>query len=141
MSRNLTDVTCAFCGGSVALTEVPRSITKADAHIYFDEYAGMIVAFAECVDCHGKYLAWIDESHRRRHVRYIDSSAQDPPFHDLSFRFSFNDEPDERDLYTIDPRLARATRLKRQATDLEDRAARVPIAEDDAHSWEGYRRP
>lgn len=141
MSRNLTDVSCAFCGGSVALTEAPRPITRDDAHVYYDEYEGMIVASAECGDCHGKYLAWVDESRRRRHVRHIDSSKQDPPFHDLSFRFSFNDEPSAPDLYTIDPRLARAARLKRQAADLEDRANRVPIQEDRDFGWEGYRQP
>lgn len=141
MSRNLTDVSCAFCGGSVELTEAPRPITRDDARIYFDEYEGMIVASAECSDCHGKYLAWVDESHRKRHVRYIDSSEEEPPFHDLSFRFSFNDEPSTGDLYTIDPRIARAVRLRRQAAELEDRAIHVPLAEDSDFGWEGYRRP
>lgn len=140
MSRNLTDVSCAFCYGPVRLTEAPRPITRDDADVYFDEYEGMIVAFAECSDCHGKYLAWIDESRRRQHVRHIDSSGQEPPFHDLSFRFSFNDEPSARDLYTIDPRLAKAARLRRQAAELEERARRVPIAEDSEIGWEGYRR-
>lgn len=102
------------------LSEAPREITPTDARRYFEEYDGMIVAHANCVDCRAKYLAWIDESARKQYPRYINSSDQDPPFHDLSYRSTFNDEPDLEDFYEIDPRVAVAERHRLKMVELLD---------------------
>ncbi|TSC90575.1 MAG: hypothetical protein CEN92_453, partial [Candidatus Berkelbacteria bacterium Licking1014_96] len=65
---------------------------------------GLLVAKAHCPICQSKYLAWVDESN----AQYVDSrrkdwfplplrTAQDAPYFDLSYLYSFNDEPDRED--------------------------------------------
>ena len=111
VSRNIGETACNFCNGRVETCEAPREITRADAGRYFEEFEGMLVANANCVDCKAKYLAWVDESERKRYPRYIDSRQMGPgAFHDLSFRSTFNDEPGLEDFYEIDPRAAVAER-------------------------------
>ncbi len=103
MSRNLGSILCAFCHGKVTCDGPPRPITAQDCGVYlFNEYKGMIVAEASCVDCLAKYLAWLDDkacsfhfwSHR---TVQIDGHGQIVPS-DLSHRASFNAEPAEEDL-------------------------------------------
>ena len=103
MSRNLCRTDCYFCEGVVLLQEEPRKIRSDDCGAYFDEYDGMIVANAECGDCEAKYLAWV-----YRHPPIPPD--WDGEFYDLSFRFTFNDEPGEDDLprYKIEVKRIRA---------------------------------
>ena len=104
MSRNLGGTTCAFCDGEVKLAEPTRFIRREDCGIYFDEYAGMLVAEAECADCMAKYIAWVDERPRQKlyswgpHPR---TPADGPGFFDLSHRSTFNDEPGPLDMPTF----------------------------------------
>ncbi len=93
MSRNLSRTNCRFCDGDVALVEPARPVTEADVGPHFmAEYRGMSAADAECVDCGGKYLAWI------RYVRPAwPAHDETAPFVDLSFRSTFDDEPGEAD--------------------------------------------
>lgn len=107
MSRNLCKTLCAFCEGTVKLEEAPRPITRAYAGAYFEEYEGMLVANASCVDCCAKYLAWVDERSRVRPGRYsrLCAGGDDDRTHfDLSHRSTFDDEPGKEDcpLYTIE---------------------------------------
>lgn len=101
MSRNLGQITCYFCGAEVRVTGVVHDILPAEAGVYFDEYEGMIVADAECSDCCAEYLAWLDETKRRRyaafflHDRRTDEKGRPV---DLSFRSTFNDEPGPSDM-------------------------------------------
>ncbi len=97
MSRNLCQTDCYFCSGEIVLKNAPHAITAAEAGCYFDEYEGMIVADAECVDCEAKYLAWVDEAHRRCYRRESVPDAGKVCV-DLSFRSSFDDEPGREDL-------------------------------------------
>lgn len=97
MSRNLCQTECDFCKGEVLLEELPRPITKYEAHRYFGEFEGMLVANAKCVDCLAKYLAWVDETTRIKN-EWREYYRKGDPFHDLSFRSTFNDEPGEDDL-------------------------------------------
>ena len=102
MSRNIGDILCQFCGtDNFKLIEEERFITKEDAGFYFDEYEGMIVADAECKRCKAQYLAWIDGSKRKTTnpdwmSGYPDRTSipENYAFRDLSFKNSFNDEPD-----------------------------------------------
>lgn len=99
MSRNLLRTDCYFCAGTVVLVKPPRLISTDDAKGYIDEFAGLIVAEAECCACLAEYMAWIDERGRtaldgRPFLRSPEDSA---PFFDLSFRSTFNDEPGQRD--------------------------------------------
>jgi hypothetical protein len=100
MSRNIGDTSCRFCPGEVVCTEAPRPITQDDAGAYFDEYAGMLVAHAECKECCAQYLAWMM---KRAKAWYGDTGERIGddgrllPF-DLSFRSTFNDEPGADDL-------------------------------------------
>lgn len=100
MSRNLCRTDCSFCSGRVVLVGATRPILRSDTGIYFDEYEGMVVADAECIDCAGKYLAWVDDRARVKNRRWSSERNEDtpPPFFDLSFRASFNDEPASEDL-------------------------------------------
>lgn len=95
MSRNLGDLSCAFCFAAVKLAEAPRLITRKERGPY-EDYDGMVVANAECVDCAAPYLAWVDESQRRG---YPDTRkpADGFEFVDLSHRHAFNDEPSWND--------------------------------------------
>jgi hypothetical protein len=98
MSRNLGRTDCYYCNYPVVLIGEPRPITKQDRYNYFDEYDGMTVAFAECPACLARYLAWVTPPPNKQH-HDIDSGNK---FYDLSFRISFNNEPDERDLPVYD---------------------------------------
>jgi hypothetical protein len=102
----------------VLLVSAPHSITRKEAGIYFEEYKDMLVADAECVDCEAKYLAWI-----QRHFWFkspyfrnpITRKPDDPPFTDLSFRSTFNDEPGPEDEPKWDIRVKRV-RMPRKTT-------------------------
>lgn len=132
MSRNLGDTYCAFCGGRPTLVEEPRPVTEQDVFKhYYPEYAGMLVAHAECPDCGGKYLAWCHPPDRWG-TGILQRIDPDVGFFDLSFRASFNDEPAPSDLYTIHPNVARARRLRWEADKLE--------ADTSTPHWENYRR-
>jgi len=102
MSRNLCQTYCAFCPApdTIKLVEEPRQITGEEACGYFEEYEGLVVANAECTLCEAKYLAWVHERHRVRNpcTRLRPDAA--PPFFDLSFRSTFNDEPGDEDMPT-----------------------------------------
>lgn len=95
MSRNLGSRCCVFCNGDVKCIEVPRDITRADCSPYFDDYKGMVVAFAECEDCEAPYLAWLDGSKVDGGWGYPNAEWIDGRLvpGDLSHRGSFNDEP------------------------------------------------
>jgi len=99
MSRNLCNTVCYFCGHEVELVEEPREITKGDAGVYYAEYKGMLVADARCPICLAEYLAWVDDSKCTGHTR---STGEYGSFFDLSFRSSFDDEPDDDDLPQYD---------------------------------------
>jgi hypothetical protein len=98
MSRNLGRTDCYYCQDDVVLVEAPRAVVEREVGApYWDEYRGMTVANAECPSCLAQYLAWVTPApawtHRDRG--------------DLSFRHSFNDEPDERDLPRYEVELQR----------------------------------
>lgn len=97
MSRNIGDMYCERCGSLPVLVEPPRAITPYDAGGYFADYDGMLVANARCHDCGALYLAWCDESSRRRYPRDT-VSMHGMSFFDLSYRSTFNDEPGPDDL-------------------------------------------
>lgn len=109
MSRNLGQTHCDYCLSEVVCVEAARPITKEEAGPYFAEYEGMLVANAECPLCLAKYLAWVDETHRKnrqwsdyyRRPVGLDARAMPTPV-DLSFRSSFNDEPGDDDLPEYD---------------------------------------
>lgn len=100
MSRNLCRTSCCFCPGVPVAVEAPRLITEADAGPYFQEYKGMTVAHAECPECEAKYLAWLKDSPQwcSKYGRPAEGDGVAP--FDLSFRSTFNDEPDAQDLPT-----------------------------------------
>ena len=123
MSRNLCRTSCYFCKGEVKLTEEPRKGTEVDFGGYKDQYDGMIIANAECSDCEAKYLAWIDERTRCSQEyhgcnRYTVVKGK---FIDLSFRSSFNDEPDVDDL----PRWKFVTTRQRVEPDRHEKCGTV----------------
>ena len=99
MSRNLLRIDCRFCAGPVALVRPQRTISADDTRGYIEEFAGLIVAEAECCDCLAEYLAWVDERGRQAldGRPFIRSPEDGVPFFDLSFRSTFDDEPGERD--------------------------------------------
>lgn len=86
------------------MMEMPRLVRQNEVGVYWDEYEGMVVADAMCLDCEGKYLAWV-EGPKRWYDPPIGLTRErstptgsDLGFFDLSFRHSFNDEPDDLDL-------------------------------------------
>lgn len=99
MSRNLCRTGCPCCDGQPVLTETPRPIREDEAGAYYHEYQGMMVAEAECPDCHAKYLAWVTGHVHCDRMRW---AAQGLPYVDLSYRSTFNDEPGPEDLPTHD---------------------------------------
>lgn len=102
MSRSIGQTECARCNRAVATTGPDRPITRDEAHGYFEEFEGLLVADAKCENCGALYLAWVDSTTRLRPavVFGLDLSQEkgDNPFFDLSYRSSFNDEPGEGDL-------------------------------------------
>lgn len=103
MSRNLASLRCQTSGcrvEEVVLEEPPRPITRSEAGAYFAEYEGMLVANAHCPACLALYLAWVDESTRRRKPAsiYWAPRAHERGYVDLSYRNAFNDEPATEDL-------------------------------------------
>lgn len=102
MSRNLLRTECYFCGHEVSMVEKPRLITHEEARVYFNEYAGMTVANAECGACEAQYLAWVAPPPGDRPT---DPYAEGP-FYDLSFRSTFNDEPGDDDMPRYDVKKA-----------------------------------
>jgi len=105
MSRNLCSTRCYYCGFEpVRLEETPRPITSDEAFVYFEEYAGMLVANAVCPLCEAKYLAWCDETTRiNKRWQSYHHGPTDGGYFDLSFRSTFNDEPgpDDKPKYRI----------------------------------------
>mgnify|MGYP001593036358 FL=1 len=101
MSRNLGRTDCRFCGGAVIGDEAPRPATRDDlgAH-YEDQYAGMLVAYASCLECAAPYLAWVDERTRTSPLyhEYDRWARGDDAFFDLSHRHRFSSEPAPEDL-------------------------------------------
>lgn len=89
MSRNLSTTCCYHCGADVVLVGPERPL---EGH---GTYEGMIVADAECPVCLASYLAWVGPPPNDPHD---DRRGGEQGFYDLSYRHSFNDEPDERDL-------------------------------------------
>jgi hypothetical protein len=80
------------------MVESPRPGTEADFGRYVTDYAGMIVAHAECSVCRSKYLAWLDgttaaNTHGHPWPKPVRDDAGVLTIQDLSFRQSFNDEP------------------------------------------------
>ncbi len=99
MSRNLGRTDCRECIGEsehIVFDEEPRPVKDTDVgRHFFAEYQGLIVAHARCILCHTLYLAWVDwpgssSSYFRR--------REEHRFVDLSYRSSFNDEPNAIDL-------------------------------------------
>lgn len=86
----------------MVLEESPRPITRTDCGVYFDEFEGMLVAFAHCYRCEAKYLAWIDGTKRKKsfpsHYPFMYPHPNAGMAQDLSFRSTFNDEPGPNDL-------------------------------------------
>lgn len=102
MSRNIGSTQCNFCGGEVVLIETPRPITRKEAGVYYDTcegygYANGIFANGACLTCEAKYLAWVNLSACAGYGQWNRNRLQEP-FFDLSYRATFNDEPDEEDL-------------------------------------------
>ena len=95
MSRNLGCTSCYYCGGNVVLVENARVINPTDcgAH-YYNEFAGMTVANAECPACLAQYIAWVSGVPGRSTRRLAEGETHLY----LSFRSSFDDEPGHRDL-------------------------------------------
>ena len=102
MSRNLCSTSCYYCHGVVKLVAEKAPITTEERGPY-NEYDGMNVAPAECVDCLAKYLAWVDWPSRPSRSDY----NQGGEFFALSFRSSFNDEPGPDDLPLYDIEIVR----------------------------------
>ena len=80
MSRNLARTDCLFCSGDVKIVGAQRPVTRDDCGVYYNEYAGMIVADAECVDCKAKYLAWVNRS-----CIFMREVPEGQPFGDLCY--------------------------------------------------------
>lgn len=81
MSINIGSTDCRYCG------DVVKLIDGEVFYIHKTNINDYIFRDAECPSCLALYVAWISiENHDRNFIC------------DLSFRHSFNDEPDERDL-------------------------------------------
>lgn len=105
MSRNLGNTSCAECEADhkyIRLEEEPRPITKDEAGVYFNEFSSLIVAKAICTHCHTLYLAWVIQPSRHLGPPWgwtkEDLDVTGLRFMDLSYRNSFDDEPDIGDL-------------------------------------------
>jgi hypothetical protein len=98
MSRNLLRTDCYFCNAVPELTSEPVYISPDQAGSYYSEYEGMIVADAICPACGALYLAWVDETTKKRKHPGDRAPDEYSKFVDLSFLSTFNDEPDPYDL-------------------------------------------
>ena len=102
MSRNLGDVSCDRCRGKVERLEEWRLAAPAELGRYYHDYAEQLFAHARCEWCGARYLAWAPD---RRYQPDLKSNE----IGDLSYRSTFNDEPnDDLDL-PRDEWIARAT--------------------------------
>jgi len=126
MSRNLCQTNCDFCDGRVSLEEPPRPIRHYEAGRYYNEFEGMLVADAECNACGAKYLAWVDETTRFKwgfSARRAEA-CDEPPFVDLSFRSTFNDEPGKADM-PFDMLPVEVKKLRDENQVLRDKLAKI----------------
>lgn len=85
MSRTLCSVACDRCGGTVERLEEWRLATPAELGRYYHEYSERLFAHASCEWCGALYLAWAPD-------RYTPSQEG---IGDLSYRSTFNNEPNE----------------------------------------------
>ena len=101
VSANLLRTSCYYCPSDVVLVEAPWVMTP-EKNSRGPQYLGMRFANAECPACLAQYLAWCDPHEGHPRIDGVD-------FYDLSFRSSFNDEPDDRDLprYVVERQLVR----------------------------------
>jgi hypothetical protein len=157
MSRNLMIDDCAVCHGAIVLEEAARPITTEECRGCELTYLGrLVVANARCVGCGTLYLAWISwQSDRPSPVPWVRKSDRpardgDGSFSDLSFRHSFDTDPDADDL----PSRATLRRVDREDTTrevaslranaeyLRTRADRLEreAAEDPPSYWEQWLR-
>lgn len=94
MSRNIGSSACCL---PVVVEETPRLITEDEAGRYYQEFRTLYVANAHCPVCGAKYLAWFSDGYGHSRIRSNE-------VRDLSYRSSFNDEPDDADLPTHEVR-------------------------------------
>ena len=98
MSRNLGTTSCPRCHApEVTLEEPPRPIFKKEAGRYWEEYKGMLVAKATCPDCEARFLAWCSVP-AIWHRHGYQGGPPPLPYHDMSYRSTFNDEPAPEDI-------------------------------------------
>jgi hypothetical protein len=142
----LVALECAICEEEIALEEPGRPVTAAECRDDARFLGALTVANAHCVGCGALYLAWVRlETPIEAHAGYLRNPG-DEPFVDLSFRHSFRDRPDPRDL---PPRerlraihhaqlLAGAAESREQAADHVASAemAERMVADDEPSYWE-----
>ena len=107
MSRNLCRTTCYYCDSPVLPKEEPRLATKFDVGRYTEQYEGRLwCAAAVCPACRATYLAWYSDTPWPRESTVPECQEE---IMDLSFRSSFDDEPDDADLplYAVEKRWVR----------------------------------
>ena len=108
MSRNLGERSCYFCDyPRMRLVETPQQKPPEVLGAYFDEFKYIEFANAECPACAAEYLAWCggvrcykgyDRDNPPRPDRFSKINRHGNAYSDLSFRSTFNDEPDEADM-------------------------------------------
>jgi hypothetical protein len=93
MSRNLCRTDCCYCHYDLEnepLINVHK-ITKQEAGNYYQVLYDLNVCDITCPICGSSYIGWIGP----------DSRHPKPTLFDLSFRSSFNDEPNPEDKPTV----------------------------------------
>lgn len=109
------------------MIESVRLITEAETGGCFLEYAGMLVAHAQCEDCEAPYLAWVLGNNRGSGPENYDKAEH--IVRDLSYRSTFDDEPGPEDF----PKYAIRRDPVRRPWTLEDsvRSGRVGYLSDE----------
>jgi len=115
MSRNIGQRCCNHCGHDVVLVGQVYTASPDRMGVYAHHYQGRAFCDAECPACLAQYIAW------DANKLPIEGSETHS---DLSYRHSFNDEPDERDLprYTVERRWVRTGVWGADPTDKHQRA-------------------